>query len=237
MTDVASVALRDTDTIVVEGANWRVATGDFWCIAGADGAGKSDFLMMVAGLLAPVRGSLKLFGEDLQMFEEGQLRQRLKLGFVFESGSLLNNLTIAENISLPLRYHLELSAEEISDRTSELLKLAELTPWANNTPGTLGRNWQKRVGLVRALALSPELLLVDNPLRGADLRHVTWWFDMIGQLAAGHWTMPDKRATTIVVTADDARSWQDHARQFARLHEGKFEVTTKEMLADTITKG
>ncbi len=237
MTGVVSGALRDTDTIIVEGADWRVAADDFWCVVGAGGSGKSDFLMMAAGLLAPVRGTLKLFGEELQDFEEAQLQQRLKLGFVFDGGSLFNNLTLAENIALPLRYHRELSASELSDRVAVLLELAELTPWANSTPGTLGRNWQKRAGLVRALALSPELLLLDNPLGGADARHAAWWLDVVGQLAAGHWSMPDKRATTIVVTADDARPWHAHARQFARLHEGRFEVTTKEMLADPIAKG
>lgn len=224
MSGVACGALRDSEALVVGGADWRVAAGDFWCVAGAGGAGKSDFLMLAAGLLTPARGSLKLFGAELPDAEDGQLRQRLKIGFVFDGGHLFNHLTVAENIALPLRYHLEPAADELAGRVGALLEFAELTPWANSTPGTLGRNWIKRAGLARALALQPEVLLLDNPLGGTDARHTAWWLDAVAQLAAGHATMPGRRATTVVLTADDPQPWRGVARQFARLHNGRLET-------------
>lgn len=237
MLEFTATSLRDVDAVLVADVNWRVAAGDFWCVSGAGGSGKSEFLLLAAGLLAPLRGTLKLFGEELPETEEAQLEQRLKLGFVFDGGNLFNHLTVAENLALPLRYHRELSVSELSERVETLLEFAELTPWANSTPGALGRNWQKRAGLMRAVALQPELLLLDNPLGGADARHAAWWQTTLGQLAAGHWSMPDKRATTLVVTTDDAQLWQNRARQFARLQDGRFEVPTKEVLAAAITKG
>ena len=237
MLGFTAMSVRDPDVTLVADVNWRINAGDFWCVSGAGGSGKSDFLMLAAGLLSPVRGVVKTFGEELPDDEAAELEQRLKLGFVFDGGNLFNQLTVAENVALPLRYHRELSANELSERVETLLELAELTPFAHTTPGALGRNWRKRAGLARALALQPELLLLDNPLGGADARHVAWWQTTLGQLAAGHWFMPNKRATTLAVTTDDAQLWQGQARQFARLQDGQFEVLTKEVLADAITKG
>jgi ABC-type transporter Mla maintaining outer membrane lipid asymmetry ATPase subunit MlaF len=165
-----------------------------------------------------------LFGEPLAAFEMDRLRQRLRVGFVFDGSHLFNRLTVAENVALPLRYHRELPGPELAARVEQLLEATELAPWADHLPGTLGWRWQKRIGLARALALEPELLLLDNPLGGVDARHVAWWVDVIGRLAAGNWPGPGPRPTTVVVTADDPAPWRGRARQFARLHEGGFEL-------------
>jgi len=220
MFDVTSGSLRDSDAAVVQDANWSVAAGDFWVVTGLQGAGKSDFLMMAAGLLPTSSGTLRLFGGESSSFED----TRLKLGLVFDGGHLFHTMTIAENIALPLRYHCDLAEGEISERTHRLLELTELTPWADSTPGTIGRNWLKRAGLARALAMQPELLFVDNPLSGADPRHTEWWLKFLGELSHGHDWMPEKRATTLVVTADDVRPWRGLARQFAVLRDGRLEI-------------
>ena len=224
MTGVAVGAMRDLDTLVAEDVNWSVAAGDFWVVAGLQRSGKSDFLMMTAGLMPPLRGTYRLFGDPMSAEAEEDLHQRLRLGLVFDGGQLFNQLTVAENIALPLRYHRALPAEQIAEQVNRLLELTELMPWANSTPGMLGRNWQKRAGLARALALHPEVLLLDNPLGGADTEHAGWWLNFLGQLSAGHEVMPGKRPTTLVVTADDVQPWRASARQFARLHGGKFET-------------
>jgi ABC-type transporter Mla maintaining outer membrane lipid asymmetry ATPase subunit MlaF len=105
-----------------------------------------------------------------------------------------------------------------------LLELTGLQRFARRTPGALGRNWQKRVGLARALALRPEILLLDNPLGGADVREAGWWLNLLAQFSTGHEFMPDKRATTLVVSADDLRPWRERAKQFAVLRDGRFQV-------------
>ena len=186
MTGVAVGALRDPDTTVAEGINWTVNAGDYWVVAGLHGSGKSDFLMLTGGLMAPRQGRYRFFGEEMPIFEEARLKERLRLGLVFEGGQLFNHLTVAENVALPLRYHHNLSRSEAAAAVSELLACTELAPWAESTPGALGRSWQKRAGLARALALKPEVLLVDNPLAGLDPQHVHWWLGFLDQLSKGH---------------------------------------------------
>jgi len=223
MTGVAVGPLREPDTIVAEGINWTVNAGEYWVVAGLHGSGKSDFLMMTGGLMAPRQGQYRFFGEEMPIFEEARLKERLRLGLVFESGQLFNHLTVTENIELPLRYHHNLSRSEAAAAVSELLTCTELSPWADSTPGALGRSWQKRAGLARALALQPEVLLVDNPLGGLDPRHVQWWLGFLDQLSKGH-SLMHGRPVTLVVTTADFHPWQGHARQFAILRNHAFAV-------------
>ena len=223
MTGVAVGTLRAPDTTVAEGINWTVNTGDYWVVAGLHGSGKSDFLMMTGGLMAPRQGQYRLFGEEMPIFEEARLKERLRLGLVFESGQLFNHLTVAENIELPLRYHHNLSRGEAAAAVSELLEHTELTAWAESTSGALGRSWQKRAGLARALALKPEVLLVDNPLGGLDPRHVQWWLGFLDELSKGHSLMRGQPVTLVVTTAD-FHLWKGHARQFAILRNHAFVV-------------
>ena len=223
MEGVSAGSMQDPDAIVAEGIDWTVAPGDYWVVAGLQGSGKSDFLMMAGSLMAPRRGQYRLFGQDMPIFEEARLKERLRLGLVFDGGQLFNQLTVAENIALPLRYHHNLSAEQAETAVRELVAAMELAPWAERVAGTLGRSWQKRVGLARALALKPEVLLVDNPLGGLDLRQVNWWLGFLEQLSRGHALM-QSRPMTLVVTAADLRPWKGRARQFAILRDRRFTV-------------
>ena len=223
MHDVAVGALRDQSLTVVEAITWQVVPGEYWVIAGLQGSGKSDFLMMTASLMPPVAGVYKLFGEPMPIFDEARLKQRLRLGLAFENGQLFNHLTVAENIALPLRYHENLTLEEAKAKVQPILEAMELAPWADSTPGAIGRNWQKRVGLARALVLKPEVLLVDSPLTGLDLRHVNWWLSFLDALSRGHGLL-EGRPITLVVTGADLRLWKGRARQFAVLKNKRFSV-------------
>jgi putative ABC transport system ATP-binding protein len=223
MEDVSAGSMQDPDAVVAKGIDWTVAPGDYWVVAGLQGSGKSDFLMMAGSLMPPRRGRYRLFGQDMPIFEEGRLKERLRLGLVFDGGQLFNQLTVAENIALPLRYHQNLSEGEAEAAVRELVAVTELTPWAERVAGTLGRSWQKRVGLARALALKPEVLLVDNPLGGLDLRQAKWWLGFLDQLSKGH-SLMHGRPVTLVVTTADVRPWKGRARQFAILRDQRFTV-------------
>jgi len=216
MRGVAVGAISDQSRLLVEEINWTVASGDYWVVAGLQGAGKSDLLLMTGGLMPPARGAYWLFGQEMPIFDEARLKERLRLGLVFDGGQLFNHLTVSENVALPLRYHGNLSQAEAEPEVSAILESLDLAPWADSTPGALGRNWQKRVGLARALALKPEVVLVDNPLTGLDLRQINWWLDFLDRLSQGH-RLLDERPTTLVVTTPDLRPWKGHARQFAML--------------------
>lgn len=223
MCGVSVGSMRDMDSVVVENVNWSVASGDFWVISGLQGSGKTDFLTLAGGMMAPAKGAYYFFGEEMPIFEDDRLKDRLKLGFVFEGGQLFNHLTVSENISLPLRYHHNLSAADAAGETQKMLELTELAPWADSTPGTLARNWQRRVGLARALMLRPEVLLVDNPLTGLDLRQRAWWLNLLEKLSRGHEWM-NGRPMTLVITTNDLRPWRGEGRQFAFLRDKRFMV-------------
>jgi len=245
MTGVAVNALRDPDTTVAEDINWTVNAGDYWVVAGLHGSGKSDFLMLTGGLMPPRSGHYRFFGEEMPIFEEARLKERLRLGLVFDGGQLLNHLTVAENVALPLRYHHNLNQDEAAAAVNELLAAMELSPRAQSRPGRLGRGWQKRAGLARALALQPEVLLVDNPLAGLDPRHAHWWLGFLDQLSKGHRLMRG-RSVTLVVTTADFRPWKGHARQFALLRSralvvlgawGQLQAASEELVRELLTEG
>jgi ABC-type transporter Mla maintaining outer membrane lipid asymmetry ATPase subunit MlaF len=216
-------ALRDTSLTVVENVNWSVASGEFWVVAGQQQSGKSDLLMTAAGLLLPARGSCRVFGCETDSFSEAQLAERLRVGFVFAGGKLFNQLTVAENVALPLRYQKNLSEAEVAKNVSALLEIMELMPFANATSANLAANWRQRAALARALILQPELLLLDQPLGGLGARHRQWLLQFLEQLRVGH-TWFDGQPLTIVASTDDLRAWRHPQRKFAVLDEKTFSV-------------
>jgi ABC-type transporter Mla maintaining outer membrane lipid asymmetry ATPase subunit MlaF len=214
-------AMRDTTFTVVDDVNWSVAAGEFWVVAGQQHSGKSDFLMMTAGLMPPAKGSYKFFGNETHIFDESRLADRLRMGFIFENAQLFHYLTIAENVALPLQYHKNLPLAEAVKEVEELLELMELKSIADVTPANLPRSWHKRAGFARALALRPEMLLLDNPLGGLDARHSHWWLHFLDDLWRGH-ELLGKKPMTIIATTDDLRPWRNGQRKFALLKEKKF---------------
>ena len=216
MRGVAFGTMTDQGTTVAEDVNWTVNAGEFWVVAGSQRSGKTDFLMLTDGLLPPTRGTYRFFNEVMPIFEDERLAERLRLGLVFDGGQLFNHMTVAENVALPLRYHLGLDPKDAAARVQALLELTELSPFAHRPPAAIARNWQKRAGLARALILQPDVLLLDNPLTGLDARHATWWLGFLDRLSRGQSGLRDK-PMTIVATADDPRAWRGHAQRVACL--------------------
>ncbi len=221
MRGVSVATMRDISFTVVEEVNWSVAADEFWVIAGQQHSGKSDFLMMTAGLMTPVKGSYKLFGMETRSFGEAELAERLRVGFVFEGGRLFNHLTIRENVVLPLQYHRDLPSAAAAQEAQTLLELMELTLLADITPPNISDNWLQRAALARALILKPEVLLLDNPLGRLGGRHLHWWLRFLDRLWRGHEWCGGK-PMTLVATTDDLRPWQGAQRKFALLHDRKF---------------
>ena len=201
---------------MVKNVQWSIGRGDFWIVGAQPGTGKTDLLCTAAGLQKPAKGEQILFGKSTdQMSEEELVTTRLRIAMVFTSGRLFNGLTVAQNIALPLSYHHSFDEAELSRRVAEALERTGLTAWQHKRPEQITRNLHQRIGLARALALRPEVLLVDNPLAGVNPRQGRWWLDFLCEI---------HQSATVIVATDDFRAWMDVGSQFALLKERRLEV-------------
>jgi ABC-type transporter Mla maintaining outer membrane lipid asymmetry ATPase subunit MlaF len=214
-------ALREVARPVVKNVTWTVAPGEFWVIAGQQHVGKVDLLLTVAGLLPPLAGTCRLFGRDTREFGGADPAERLQVGLVFAGGQLFHQLTLAENIALPVRYHRNLTAPEAERAIGVWLDLLELTPLAHALPADVSLDWLKRAALARALVLQPQVLLCDHPLGGLGTRHRQWWLGFLDQLGRGHEVLGG-RPLTIIVTTEDLPPWKAAGRRFALLRDEQF---------------
>lgn len=217
----AAVPLRaNRDQVAIPGLNWTVRSGEFWVVGGLQGAGKSDLLALLAGLTSPLGGTCRVLGQTLGEADgPAALAQRLRVGIVFDHGGRpFHQLTVWENIALPLRYHRAWEPPRLEAHLEAWLDELELTPWQDRLPSALAPQWRQRMALARVLVLQPELLLLDNPLAVLDPAHTRWWIDLLGRLVAGH-PLLDHRPLTLVATTDDFRPWRNPACQFAVLQD------------------
>ncbi len=214
---VAVPSRREGGCISSEDVNWTVREKEFWVVGGPQGSGKSDLMFLLAGLKRPASGVYKLFGQDMsQHFGDEFLPCRLRVGLVFDDARLLNQLTIADNVALPARYHNDLHADEAETWAGALLQATGLGEFAGQTPSMLASNWRRRAALARALALRPEVLVLENPLRGLDARHAAWWIDFVPQLWRGHELLRGQ-AMTVILSTDEFQPWRAAGAQFATL--------------------
>jgi phospholipid/cholesterol/gamma-HCH transport system ATP-binding protein len=217
---VKVLSARDAGLVQIHDCNWKAVAGDYWVMGGSHGSGKSDLLATVAGLQRPGGGSLRLFGEDVAgMAESALLAKRLRIGFVFKSGGrMFADLTVAENIALPLRYHRTMAPGQIDETVRALAELTGLAESAGSRTREIGFNWHCRVGLARALALKPEILFLDEPIAGLESRHRRWWLDFLARLSAGT-AGTGGGGVTIVVATNDLDPWLEQGRQFALIRD------------------
>jgi phospholipid/cholesterol/gamma-HCH transport system ATP-binding protein len=163
------VALGYGDQPVLRNVNLCLRRGELLVVAGPSGCGKSTLLKAAVGLLAPQAGSVRLFGEELHGLDEERLLElRTRLGLLFQGGALLNSMTVADNVALPIRQHRNLPENLIARLVRLKLAQVGMEAAAEKTPPELSGGMKKRAALARALALDPELLLCDEPSAGLD---------------------------------------------------------------------
>jgi ABC-type transporter Mla maintaining outer membrane lipid asymmetry ATPase subunit MlaF len=212
----------DPHTVLVHDVNWRIAPGEWWVVCGGPGSGKSSLLSTAAGLSPAVDGSLRIFGQEVQSASEAeQVAWRRHIGFVFgDGGRLFGNLSVLENVLLPLQYHGDLEPADALRRAQELLALTELERYAHWPPSRLGSSLQQRVGLARALSVPIRVLFVDDPLSGLAPSAARWWLDFLDDLRERHAARSEPLA--LVAGAYDFGGWLDRADHFAVIEERGF---------------
>jgi ABC-type transporter Mla maintaining outer membrane lipid asymmetry ATPase subunit MlaF len=218
-----AVAARDAAEILIEGVDWTVEAGDFWLVAGLPGCGKSQLLQTAAGLLPPVRGRQRLFGREVaELAEADYLPLRHRIGFVFpDGGRLFHQLTVAQNVGLPLCYLRDCTLEQVAGPVASLLEPMGLLACANAYPAALGRSIRQRVAVARALALEPDVLFLDNPLNGLDAGQSRWWLEFVaGLLRRG--ATAEERPRAVVVAVDQLRPWQGLARRIGLIQDRRW---------------
>jgi ABC-type transporter Mla maintaining outer membrane lipid asymmetry ATPase subunit MlaF len=154
---------------IIRGATFEVRRKENFLVLASSGAGKTTLMKLCAGILTPDRGTVYVEGKDMSTFSTAAKRDlRLRLRFIFEEGVLLNNMTLLENISLPLIYHTHLDENNIREKVREEMSHLRILEYAAEYPPAVDRSVRRRAHVAMALILRPEILLVDNPLWGFD---------------------------------------------------------------------
>src|SRR6056297_4350005 len=160
---------KNNSTVGVNNASFDVKEGEIFVIMGLSGSGKSTLLRCINRLIEPTAGSIKVDGQEVMDFEKKELRnfREKEFGMVFQNFALLPHRTVLENAVFDLEIQ-NVEKEERVKRTKEALDLVGLDGWEDQYPEQLSGGMQQRVGLARALAVDPEILLMDEPFSALD---------------------------------------------------------------------
>lgn len=170
---------------VLRGVSFRVARGETLCILGGSGGGKSTLLKIMIGAVRPTSGRVVIDGTDIARLRPREMDAvRRRFGVMFQSGALLNSMTVAENVALPIEWHTKLDRETIATMVKIKLHQVDLTHAADRLPAELSGGMQKRAAVARALALDPRILFYDEPSAGLDPIATSRIDQLVNQLKA-----------------------------------------------------
>lgn len=203
---------------LLDDASLTIRKGETLAIIGESGCGKSVLLKIAMGLMDADGGEVFFKGRPVSTTRAEDLAElRQKAGYVFQADALFDSMTVLDNIGYGMREHTKASDQEIRDRATACLEFVGLEAWRLDLfPAELSGGQRKRVGIARAVAMRPEVLLYDEPTQGLDPQSITRIANLISRLQR------ELDATSIVVT-HDMRTAFTVANRIALLHEGHFE--------------
>ncbi|GBD39511.1 putative ribonucleotide transport ATP-binding protein mkl [bacterium HR37] len=200
---------------VHNGVSLSIRRGETITVLGGSGSGKSVLLKEITGLIKPDSGGVFIEGEDIVPMDEVELiRIRKKIGMLFQNAALFDSLTVAENIAFPLREHFKYTEKEIKEIVARNLELVGLPGIEDKFPSDLSGGMRKRVGLARAMAMNPKILLYDEPTTGLDPPNVKRINRLIKELQQRF------GVTGVVITHDVASAFEISDR-IGFLYKGK----------------
>jgi phospholipid/cholesterol/gamma-HCH transport system ATP-binding protein len=200
---------------VLNGVDLSAERGETVVVLGRSGMGKSVLLKLIVGLQQPDSGSIRILGRDIVGLEMDGLNEvRMKIGFLFQQAALYDSLSVEQNVEFPLLRHTTLSDAERKERARGLLASVGMEQDLTKMPSDISGGMQKRVGLARALALDPDILLFDEPTSGLDPITAA----EIGQLIV---KLKKERNMTSVVVTHDVHGAKSFADRLVLLRDGK----------------
>lgn len=207
---------QDVETTALNNINLHVKEGEFLAIMGPSGCGKSTLLSILGMLDSPSAGSFEFLGEDIAGFGEKQLAtlRKASIGFVFQSFNLIDELTVFENVELPLQYQ-NISKSERKQRVDAILKRVAIDHRADHLPQQLSGGQQQRVAVARALVINPKLILADEPTGNLDSKNGDEVMAMLREL--------NREGTTVIVVTHSEKEG-NYADRLVRLLDGQVMV-------------
>ena len=215
----------EMETHALRGVDLTIYQGDFVSICGPSGCGKSTLLSIMGLLDMPTTGTYHIDGKDVSSLNlsEAAFVRNEKIGFIFQSFNLIDDLTVFENVALPLRYSQQSNNEsDIEQQVSHVLAQVDMSHRAQHRPNQLSGGQQQRVAIARALIGNPSLLLIDEPTGNLDSRNGDAVMDMLRLL--------NQLGTTICMLTLDPR-YADMASRKLHLLDGK--IISAERVVDT----
>ena len=207
---------QDIETTALSNINLTVNQGEFVAIMGPSGCGKSTLLSILGMLDTPTSGRLEFSGDDISAYSEVKLAQLRKssIGFVFQSFNLIDELTVYENVELPLQYQ-NVSKVERKQRVDAILKRVAIDHRGDHLPQQLSGGQQQRVAVARALVTNPKLILADEPTGNLDSKNGEEVMSMLREL--------NREGTTIIMVTHSEKE-SDYADRLVRLLDGQIMV-------------
>lgn len=204
---------QDVETTALNNINLTVAEGEFVAVMGPSGCGKSTLLSVIGMLDSPDGGEYIFNGQNISGFGERKLSKLRKcsIGFVFQSFNLIDDLTVFENVALPLQY-LKVKTKERKQRVDAILKQVGIDHRSDHLPQQLSGGQQQRVAVARALVIKPKLILADEPTGNLDSKNGEEVMAMLRQLNAD--------GTTVIMVTHSEHDAK-YASRIIRLFDGQ----------------
>lgn len=157
------------EDIVLDTISFDVREGEIFIVLGESGCGKSTLLKHLIGLKKPLSGQIHIDGDDITNCDEATFKNILrKIGVLYQSTALFGSMTIAENVSLPIKEYTHLTQKSVDTLVKMKLNMVHLNGYENHLPSEISGGMRKRAGLARAMALNPKILFFDEPSAGLD---------------------------------------------------------------------
>jgi len=205
--DISKVySTEEVETFAVNKVSFHINRGEYLAISGPSGGGKSTILSILGLLDAPTEGQYFFKGADISKLgrdEQSEIRNR-EIGFIFQSFNLIENLTVLENVMLPLIYRPGAIATDVKKRATESLERVGMAHRKHHSPAQLSGGQQQRVAVARAMVTNPSIILADEPTGNLDSKSAETVMDLIKQ--------QHQTGATICIVTHDPRYTQDATR-------------------------